>query len=309
MNTPLNHQWNTSVLFIFVDGVGMGEESKDNPFFSAHLPTFVRLFGSIPTLQNPELRGKESLLIPIAATLGIPGLPLSGTGQATLLTGVNCSEVHRSHFGPYPPSTVRPLLNEKSLFRLLGNRELPTEFVNAYPQRYFDYYDAHPAMMAAFASAFLSAGKPLHRVEEIESGTALSADITGSRWQEMGYAGIPSLTPREAGINLAAITKANAFTSFEYFLTDKAGHKQNMSDAIDALQRLDGMLGGALEALDTTRALIIITSDHGNVENLATPSHTRNPVPLIAIGAGHEQFAECRSLMDVAPTIVGMFPE
>ena len=95
---------------------------------------------------------------------------------------------------------------------------------------------------------------------------------------------------------------------FEYFLTDKAGHKQDMPGAIDVLERLDGFLGGVFEESDAASALVVLTSDHGNVENLNTPSHTFNDVPLIATGAQCMAFSACRSLIDVAPAIMALFP-
>ena len=43
-----------SVLFIFVDGIGFGEGSNNNPFFQANLPTIKKLFGFIPSLHRKE---------------------------------------------------------------------------------------------------------------------------------------------------------------------------------------------------------------------------------------------------------------
>jgi len=298
-----------SVLFIFADGFGLGSElaeSNDNPFFQADIPFLQKLFGFIPSLSHQHAQTAEALLLPLDATLGVKGFPLSGTGQATLLTGINCSQINGAHFGPYPPSSVREILNEKNIFRVCARQSLPFAFVNAYPQRYFDYLESHPLMTPAIASSYLSTGRALHRVEEIADGVALSADITAERWGELGYQNIPHFTPHEAGARLAVIAQEHSFTMFEYFATDKAGHKQDMQAACVALEKLDGLLAGAYDACDPEKMLIVLTSDHGNMEDLTTGSHTFNPVPIIAIGAARNIFLGARSLADVAPAIISL---
>ncbi len=50
--------------------------------------------------------------------------------------------------------------------------------------------------------------------------------------------------------------------------------------------------------------LLVVTSDHGNLEDLSTKSHTRNPVPLLAVGPGADAFAGAASLTDVTPAVV-----
>jgi len=49
----------------------------------------------------------------------------------------------------------------------------------------------------------------------------------------------------------------------------------------------------------------VLISDHGNIEDLSTKGHTRNPVPCIAIGSRHEEFArEIKNLTHITPTII-----
>ena len=75
------------------------------------------------------------------------------------------------------------------------------------------------------------------------------------------------------------------FTLFEYWLTDYAGHEQDMQAACDLLVTFDQVLGGLLDAWDDNSGLILVTSDHGNLEDLATHRHTSNPVPALLVGA------------------------
>ena len=68
------------------------------------------------------------------------------------------------------------------------------------------------------------------------------------------------------------------------------------------MSRLDGLLGGALADLRPQDTLLL-TSDHGNVESIAAPTHTRNPVPLLVIGPAARAFQGSQSIMDLADVI------
>jgi phosphopentomutase len=56
------------------------------------------------------------------------------------------------------------------------------------------------------------------------------------------------------------------------------------------LEKFDGFLVGILEGIDSGNTLLIITSDHGNLEDISIKTHTRNPVPLILYGHLRQRF-------------------
>ncbi len=90
---------------------------------------------------------------------------------------------------------------------------------------------------------------------------------------------------------------------YEYYLTDKAGHSQSQDKAREVLQRYDEFLGMLINYRpeDTT---LVLCSDHGNIEDLSTKTHTYNTVPLFAKGPGAGAFKNARSIMDVTPGII-----
>ena len=64
------------------------------------------------------------------------------------------------------------------------------------------------------------------------------------------------------------------------------------------------MLGGLLAAWDDAAGLIVITSDHGNLEALDHRHHTLNRVPTLVIGADRAAFsAGLTNLAHLAPAI------
>jgi 2,3-bisphosphoglycerate-independent phosphoglycerate mutase len=295
------------VLMIFADGVGIGKvDPSTNPFFRAKLSNFSSLLGGrLPSKKNSRVVSAEAFLAPLDATLGVPGLPQSGTGQTTIFTGVNAARLIGQHFGPYPHSKLKPLLEAKNLFRQLLDAGKSVCFANAYPDQYHEAIKSRRLRYTVTTLSSVLSGVPLLGYGELRSGDALSADITGERWRYFGYNHIPTLTPREAGKRFEKISRRFDFTLFEYFLTDHAGHGQDMKTAVEILERLDEFTGGVLEQFDHKNSLLLFTSDHGNIEDLSTKSHTRNPVPLLLVGGAKEKLgSEIRGLRKITPVLV-----
>jgi bisphosphoglycerate-independent phosphoglycerate mutase (AlkP superfamily) len=92
---------------------------------------------------------------------------------------------------------------------------------------------------------------------------------------------------------------------FEHFLTDLAGHAQDMANAVEVLENLEAFLAALLTCADLSKNLVILTSDHGNLEDLSVKTHTRNPVPTILWGTGAVDVAAgIRDLSNIAPAIL-----
>jgi hypothetical protein len=278
---------------LFLDGVGIGRrEAAVNPLFAARLPALRGLLdGDLPSLHRRQHDGRLATLLPLDTTLGVPGLPQSGTGQTALFTGVNGAKLISKHFGPHPYSTLRPVIEAHNVFRRVLQADCRPTFANAFPRRFFDYAEHRKTRLSVTTMSCFYAGVPIRGAGDLAAGNGISADITGEGWNALGHPEIGVCTALEAGHRLAALSTRFAFTLFEYWKTDHAGHSQNMEEAVQALERLDGLLKGVLEGLDLNETLLVVTSDHGNIEDLSTKSHTRNPVPLILATVRHSEVA------------------
>jgi 2,3-bisphosphoglycerate-independent phosphoglycerate mutase len=295
------------VILLFLDGVGIGKRNpRTNPFFSANIPALKSLLGdTLPSLANRRFHSSAADLVPVNATLGIQGLPQSGTGQTAIFAGVNGAKIFGRHFGPYPPTVLRPIIESKNIFRQLKSRGKTVCFANAFPQRFFDYTSSGTRRLTVTTLASMMAGVPLLTAKELRRNEGVSADFTRVRWPELGHPDIQPVTPREAGHHLWHIAQKHDFTLFEYWLTDHAGHSQKMKPAIDAIENFDLFLGGFLEGFRERDSLVILISDHGNIEDLSVKTHTRNPVPCIAAGQyAHEFVSSVRNLTHITPAIL-----
>jgi hypothetical protein len=298
------------VLFIFMDGIGLGEDDpRKNPFARAAMPTLQGLLGGRKLIAaSAPFAGERASLLALDAGLGVPGLPQSATGQAVLLTGVNIPAEIGEHYGPKPNPAVARYVEAGSLFSDLRRSGKRAALLNAYPPRYFEAMDSGKRLYSAIPLAVTSAGLPLFTKDDYYAGRALAADFTGRGWQEhLSFADAPVLEPRAAGRKLAELAAQYDFSLFEYWASDYAGHKQDMEWAVGQLEIFDEVLAGLLESWDDEAGLILVTSDHGNMEDLSTRRHTDAPVPLLLFGtrAARELFGGgARDLTAIHPGVL-----
>ncbi len=301
------------LLFLFLDGVGLGEEDPQrNPFVRAPMPNLERLLGGRKLTGGVNgTAGERATLLPLDACLGVEGLPQSASGQAALLTGVNVPALLGEHFGPKPNPTIQELLGNGNLFRSFKEQGLRASLLNAYPEAYFRGLDSGKRLPGAIAMAARLAGLPLMTADDLFAGAALSADFSGKAWRErLGYPNSPVLSFDQAGRQLAALAAEYELAFFEFWISDVLGHRQDMAEAVAWLKRFDQVLGGLLDAWDDAQGLILLTSDHGNLEDLSTRRHTANPVPALLIGAPELRQPLARQLHDltnITPAILAAF--
>ena len=98
---------------------------------------------------------------------------------------------------------------------------------------------------------------------------------------------------------------------------DMVGHTGIMKAAIAAVEAVDQCLGIVLKAIQSVDGELLVTADHGNVEQMrdhhtgqSHTAHTSNPVPLVYVGRP-AQMRSGGALRDIAPTmlyLLGMEP-
>lgn len=308
----LNSHWQTvpkRVLLIFLDGVGIGSADPGiNPIAAARLPNLEDLLGPQRLLHiSHPFVGSSGGVAAIDACLETDGLPQSGTGQTALLTGTNAARLMGRHFGPWVPTAIRNLLSERNLFGVARDRGIRTRFANAYPRL---GRERDEAVRRPGAFPFAARAADLLELDEndLRRGDALASSITTERWRQYVDPAAPLVRPHEAGERLARIAGENELTIFAHFDTDYVGHRGTFDEAIASIELVDSFLGGVLRER-TSDTLVLVTSDHGNLED-AGSGHTRNPVPLIAVGPGHGNALEnVAALTDVSPFILRLLRE
>jgi 2,3-bisphosphoglycerate-independent phosphoglycerate mutase len=122
----------------------------------------------------------------------------------------------------------------------------------------------------------------------------------------------PEMSAPEVTEQLVAAIKSGEFDVIicNYANCDMVGHTGNLQAAIRAVETIDQSLGRILEALQTVGGALLVTADHGNVEQMVDPNtgeiytaHTVNPVPFVSTGR-EGRLADGGNLADVAPTLL-----
>lgn len=290
------------VLFLFVDGIGLGYPSSENPlseFSWKGLEMFSK--GQSWTQEMKSIQEDEHIFVPIDANIEVEGLPQSGTGQVTLFSGENASKLIAKHFGPYPHSQTKKLISEKSLFKRFIEKGKSVNFLNAYPEIFFQHSEKRGRWSTTTFMA-REVGIKLNSINEVRRDEALTAEIKRDYWKKQLYTDIGEIDEsRAAEIALEQSSKYD-LSLFEYYLTDKAGHTQKMKEAEHALRRLDNFVACVLRNKPDDLS-VILTSDHGNIEDLSTKTHTRNPIPFCCIGPAATYFHGITSLTEVTPLL------
>jgi 2,3-bisphosphoglycerate-independent phosphoglycerate mutase len=287
-----------SLLLIFVDGLGIGSRVAHNP-----LDRLGDAAEPLAVFREEEPRlPSGGVLARTDARLGVEGRPQSASGQTTILTGVNVPERLGYHKQGFPNEQMRAILREHSLFLRLQKLGVgPNLFANAYAPQFFA---KRPRWVAATTVAVEAAGLPFRTVEDLKAGRALYHDFTNRFLVERG-ADVPSRTPEEAADVLAALAAEHSFTLYEHFIADRAGHEQDEAEALRVLSELARFVRALLARVSLARTTVVLTSDHGNVEDLSTRNHTLNDVPTLAWGPARARVARrVRTLADITPAFV-----
>ena len=292
---------------IFIDGFGLGPGDPEvNPMVKAEMPFIRSLLSGEPLTREAVGEGlfRPGLVLrPVDATLDTPGLPQSATGQTVLFSGVNAPRIAGRHINGFPTKALRGILAEENVFKAAHRAGKRAIFANTFTPEYFEAVNRGKWRHSVTTTAALYGDCRFLMLPELIRGEAVFQDITNEALRERGY-DVPLIEPETAAANLLRVAARNDFTLFEYFQTDRCGHKQDWDLALVLLNRLDRFLGSIATELRPNGINFLLVSDHGNIEDLTTKTHTPNPVPVISMGEGAECFSAVRSLMDVYPAIM-----
>ena len=286
-----------SALLFFIDGLGIGTRGPHNPFDGLASAEPLAIFQN----ESP-LIPHQGILVPTDPRLGVAGRPQSASGQTTILTGVNAPGRLGYHKQGFPNAAMREIIAEHSIFLQLKKAGIgPNTFANTYTQRFFD---DRPRWVSATTAAVEAAGMTFRNVGDLRNNQAIYQDFTNQLLIERGE-DVQPRTPVQAAEVLASILAEKRFTLYEYFITDKVGHKQDFDGARRVLTNLSAFIRELLNRIDLNNTSVILTSDHGNIEDLSSRNHTLNDVPTIVWGANQKQIASrIKSLADITPAIV-----
>lgn len=306
-------------IFIFLDGTGIGAKDVSNPFFAADPQTLRFWENSIPVIDNMNIKSIDPLL-------GVPGIPQSATGQTTIYTGVNTPGLLGQHKGSFPDRQMRKIIKDENILKKLNKLGKKSAFINAYPMhsKIFsspnieisdsgtlifseNFPRKYKKRISVTTTMIVSNGTIPFDVEDMIKGKSLYQDFSNHSLIKLGLK-IPEISSEKAGRILFNISKHYDLAIYEYFQTDIFGHRKSFEEKTRLISSLDIMVKSLIERSDPETDTILLTSDHGNIEDSYSKSHTKNRVPLLVWGKGRENLLNgIDSLDDITPGIIEFF--
>lgn len=306
-------------IFLFLDGVGIGEAKESNPFYAAKA-RYLPFYGN--DIELPD----QTRVKPIDALLGVEGTPQSATGQSSLFTGENIPALLQEHKGSYPNKVMRKIIKERNIFSQLKALARRVVFINAYPLygEYFtgphveikddgefhfshEFPERYRRRISVSSCLMISVGQVPFTEKHIQGEKAIFQDYSNRGLIGMGL-DVLEFSPEKAAEILYRVSRDYDFMLYEYFLTDYYGHRCSFEEQVELIKGLDRLVGALVSRLDREVDTLVLTSDHGNLEESSHRGHTQNPVPLLTWGKHSGELRESiHSLTDVTPGIVGGF--
>lgn len=272
-----------AVVLLFIDGVGLGETADYNPWVTYPTPHIRKLLGGMPLVKEAAGRHGANLhLLKTDACLGVDGLPQSATGQATIFTGNNAARAMGKHMSGLPFRRLREWVQKDNIYLQFEKKGWKATFANAYTKEYFERPATKRGWVSVTTATIQSSKEPVRFFPELVAGKAVYHDITRKILKKMG-ADVEEITPEQAANHLWSIAGDYDLVVHEFFLSDRAGHKQDPWLLQYVTHHYDRFLG-ELVRLKRPEDTIVLVSDHGNSEDLRVKTHTTNPVPTLVIG-------------------------
>jgi 2,3-bisphosphoglycerate-independent phosphoglycerate mutase len=274
---------NIGVILLFIDGVGLGDEAPYNPWVTHDTPNIRQILGGMPLSRRAAgYSSGDVRLIETDAGLGVPGIPQSATGQASIFTGKNAPREMGHHMSGLPFRRLREWVQAHNIYRQFRDRGWRATFANSYTPEYFQRPATKRGWVSVTTAAIQSVDEPIRMLDDLLAGRAVYHDVT-RWWLRLHLPDVPEIEPEEAARHLWGIAEKVHLVVHEYFLTDRAGHKHDPELVSRVIETYDRFLG-ELVRLKPPEDTIVLVSDHGNSEDLRVPTHTENSVPTLVIG-------------------------
>ena len=240
----------------------------------AFFPRLTSLLGA-PVAGTGVFALGDRFRTSLDASLGVPGLPGTATGQAALVTGANPSRARGRHLHGYPGPALRAWIDAQS--------NLLQRFAGTLLTGYRQGGGPPPGRETVLRYVARMAGDVPRRA----SGTGGERGLT----PDAGFLAHPddNRAAESLGRELMDLARqaTRGFAVFETDLLDRAGHVRDRREreklCVGAVTYMDAFLAGCIGSCRNSESVVLV-SDHGNVEEPETKGHTRSRVPLLAFG-------------------------
>jgi hypothetical protein len=148
-----------------------------------------------------------------------------------------------------------------------------------------------------FVYAARESGLPLLSWDDVRRKQALTGTMTHElearfNWEALGQEPLAVQNPQDAAASLVGLARQHDFTFYKYQLPDLVSHTGKVELARGVFAVIETFIEAVLRAIDTTETVVIVTSDHGHLEQVAfSRGHPKSRVPTWYFGPDAEVHA------------------
>jgi hypothetical protein len=197
---------------------------------------------------------------------------------------------HLAFFGASHVEDLVPRVDRDAVESGLRYRGQPVQFKGPNKNGFAELFTLAEINQNIFVHAAREAGVPLSTWRDVREGRALTSTMTHELEAEfnvdfLDQPPLPVHTPRQAAHILMAQAEQHDFTFYKYQVPDLVSHTGKVELARHVFAIIEDFLEAILQAVDPERMIVIVTSDHGHLEQLASShAHPKTRVPTWFFG-------------------------
>lgn len=205
---------------------------------------------------------------------------------------------HLPFLGSSHVEDLIPRFERQAVEQGLHYRGRPVRFKGPDKNGFAELFTLAEINQNIFVHAARQAGVPLLTWDDVRRGRALTSSMTHELEAEFnvdffGQAPLPKYTPAKAAEIVVSQAQQHDFTFYKYQIPDLVSHTGKVELARQVFAVIEDFVEAILRNIDPERTVVIITSDHGHLEQLATShAHPKTAVPTWYFGPDAVQWAK-----------------
>jgi hypothetical protein len=205
--------------------------------------------------------------------------------------------VHLAFLGSSYVQDLLPAYDRKAIEAVLCFDGQPVRLMGPQKHGFAELFTLGEINQNIFVHAAREAGLPLRTWDDVRRGQALTGTMTHElearfNWPALGQAALPARDPEEAASILLTLATEHDFTFYKYQLADLVSHTGQVELARGVFEVIETFVEAVLAGIDPAETVVIITSDHGHLEQVASShGHPKSRVPTWYFGADAELHA------------------
>lgn len=202
---------------------------------------------------------------------------------------------HLPFFGGSFTEDLVPRFDRHAVERGLTYRRQPVRFKGAAKNGFAELFTLAEINQNIFVHAARQADVRLRTWDDARRGEALTSSMTGELESGFdvaffGQEPLPRQTPESAADVLVSLARHHDFTFYKYQIADLVSHTGRIDLARQVFAIIEDFVEAVLRGLADENAIVVITSDHGHLEQLSSShAHPKTHVPTWYFGPNAEE--------------------